>query len=198
MTRPRPFDLGIQKNAQALQHMLKHPLVYRSSKPRLDTLQKHYVPKEKRVRLHLTACEPPLGTLRDRNGSHLGPSGAMLFPGAPSSPLPVIVTVEEVRPRKSEPVLTLCCLTSCQTQRIPIPPPRKTRAQLLDDILIRMRDTQNITEAPLGMAPTPVLSSQALRSSRLLRCWDKAEGLCRSRKSPLEHLPGLPACRWRN
>uniref|UniRef100_A0AC11AVV9 X-ray radiation resistance associated 1 n=1 Tax=Ovis aries TaxID=9940 RepID=A0AC11AVV9_SHEEP len=39
---------GIQKNAQALQHMLKHPLVYRSSKPRLDTLQKHYVPKEKR------------------------------------------------------------------------------------------------------------------------------------------------------
>ncbi|XP_043763049.1 X-ray radiation resistance-associated protein 1 isoform X5 [Cervus elaphus] len=75
---------GIQKNAQALQHMLKHPLVYRSSKPRLDTLQKHYVPKEKR------------------------------------------------------------------TQRIPIPPPRKTRAQLLDDILIRMRDTQNITEAPLG------------------------------------------------
>ncbi|XP_070239818.1 X-ray radiation resistance-associated protein 1 isoform X6 [Bos mutus] len=75
---------GIQKNAQALQHMLKHPLVYRSSKPRLDTLQKHYVPKEKR------------------------------------------------------------------TQRIPVPTRRKTRAQLLDDILIRMRDTQNITEAPLG------------------------------------------------
>ncbi|XP_027418700.1 X-ray radiation resistance-associated protein 1 isoform X2 [Bos indicus x Bos taurus] len=75
---------GIQKNAQALQHMLKHPLVYRSSKPRLDTLQKHYVPKEKR------------------------------------------------------------------TRRIPVPPRRKTRAQLLDDILIRMRDTQNITEAPLG------------------------------------------------
>ncbi|XP_052508262.1 X-ray radiation resistance-associated protein 1 isoform X5 [Budorcas taxicolor] len=75
---------GIQKNAQALQHMLKHPLVYRSSKPRLDTLQKHYVPKEKR------------------------------------------------------------------TRRIPVPPQRKTRAQLLDDILIRMRATQNITEAPLG------------------------------------------------
>ncbi|DAA21910.1 TPA: X-ray radiation resistance-associated protein 1 [Bos taurus] len=63
---------------------VKHPLVYRSSKPRLDTLQKHYVPKEKR------------------------------------------------------------------TRRIPVPPRRKTRAQLLDDILIRMRDTQNITEAPLG------------------------------------------------
>uniref|UniRef100_A0A2K6T1T0 X-ray radiation resistance associated 1 n=1 Tax=Saimiri boliviensis boliviensis TaxID=39432 RepID=A0A2K6T1T0_SAIBB len=40
---------GIQKNAQALQHMLKHPLVYHSSKPKLDTLQKSYVPKEKRV-----------------------------------------------------------------------------------------------------------------------------------------------------
>uniref|UniRef100_A0A9L0KDP1 X-ray radiation resistance associated 1 n=1 Tax=Equus asinus TaxID=9793 RepID=A0A9L0KDP1_EQUAS len=39
---------GIQKNAQALQHMLKHPLLYRSSKPKLDTLQKHYVPKERR------------------------------------------------------------------------------------------------------------------------------------------------------
>ncbi|XP_070346800.1 X-ray radiation resistance-associated protein 1 isoform X7 [Equus asinus] len=75
---------GIQKNAQALQHMLKHPLLYRSSKPKLDTLQKHYVPKERRA------------------------------------------------------------------QRIPIPPPRKTRAQLLDDILIRMREPRNITEAPLG------------------------------------------------
>ncbi|KAL2806785.1 X-ray radiation resistance-associated protein 1 isoform 15 [Daubentonia madagascariensis] len=38
---------GIQKNAQALQHMLKHPLLYHPSKPKLDTLQKHYVPKEK-------------------------------------------------------------------------------------------------------------------------------------------------------
>ncbi|KAM8923098.1 X-ray radiation resistance-associated protein 1 isoform 3-T3 [Lycaon pictus] len=75
---------GIQKNTQALQHMLKYPLLCRSSKPRLDKLQKHYVPKEKRA------------------------------------------------------------------QRIPVPPPRKTRAQLLDDILIRMRDPRNITEAPLG------------------------------------------------
>ncbi|KAF3830143.1 hypothetical protein GH733_001568 [Mirounga leonina] len=75
---------GIQKNAQALQRMLKCPLRGRSSKPRLDALQKHYVPKEKRA------------------------------------------------------------------QRIPVPPPRKTRAQLLDDLLVRMRDPQNITEAPLG------------------------------------------------
>ncbi|XP_036894308.1 X-ray radiation resistance-associated protein 1 isoform X3 [Sturnira hondurensis] len=75
---------GIQKNAQALQHMLKHPVLYCSSKPRQDALQRHYVPKEKRA------------------------------------------------------------------QRIPIPPPRKTQAQLLDDILIRMRDPRNITEAPLG------------------------------------------------
>ncbi|XP_077819925.1 X-ray radiation resistance-associated protein 1 isoform X6 [Macaca mulatta] len=75
---------GIQKNAQALQHMLKHPLLCHSSKPKLDTLQKPYVPKEKRA------------------------------------------------------------------QRIPIPPPRKTRTQLLDDIFIRLRDPRNITEAPLG------------------------------------------------
>ncbi|XP_003781410.1 X-ray radiation resistance-associated protein 1 [Otolemur garnettii] len=75
---------GIQKNAQALQHMLKHPILYRSSKPKLDAFQKHYVPKERRA------------------------------------------------------------------QRIPIPPQRKTRGQLLDDILVRMRDPRNITEAPLG------------------------------------------------
>lgn len=42
--------------------------------------------------------------------------------------------------------------TFWQAQRIPIPPPRKTRAQMLDDILIRMRDPRNVTEAPLGMA----------------------------------------------
>lgn len=46
--------LGIQKNAKALQHMLKHPLLYSSSRPKLDTLQKTYVPKEKRVNLHVT------------------------------------------------------------------------------------------------------------------------------------------------
>ncbi|XP_055138911.1 X-ray radiation resistance-associated protein 1 isoform X8 [Symphalangus syndactylus] len=74
---------GIQKNAQALQEMLKHPLLCHSSKPKLDTLQKPYVPKKR-------------------------------------------------------------------AQRIPIPPPRKTRAQLLDDIFIRLRDPRNITEAPLG------------------------------------------------
>ncbi|XP_036062959.1 X-ray radiation resistance-associated protein 1 isoform X2 [Onychomys torridus] len=76
---------GIQKNAQALHRMLKQPLICRSSKPRLDTFQKPYIPKEKRA------------------------------------------------------------------GRIPIPPPRKTRAQLLDDILIRMRDPRNVTEAPLGV-----------------------------------------------
>ncbi|XP_055479067.1 X-ray radiation resistance-associated protein 1 isoform X4 [Psammomys obesus] len=75
---------GIQKNAQALHRMLKQPLVCRPSKPRLDTLQKPYVPKERKA------------------------------------------------------------------PRLPVPPPRKTRAQLLDDVLIRMRDPRNVTEAPLG------------------------------------------------
>ncbi|XP_073664555.1 X-ray radiation resistance-associated protein 1 isoform X2 [Tursiops truncatus] len=111
-TKPDPAftePKGIQKNAQALQHMLKHPLVYRSCKARLDTLQKHYVPKEKR------------------------------------------------------------------TQRIPIPPPRKTQAQLLDDILIRMRDPRNITEAPLGAVLCQrteqqlVNQKQYLQAKRLLK-----------------------------
>nr|KAF6468689.1 X-ray radiation resistance associated 1 [Rousettus aegyptiacus] len=89
--------------------MLKHPRLYHSSKPKMNTLQKHYVPKEKRA------------------------------------------------------------------QRIPVPPPRKTRAQLLDDILIRMRDPQNITEAPLGAVLSQrterrlVNQKQYLEAKRLLK-----------------------------
>ncbi|XP_058519562.1 X-ray radiation resistance-associated protein 1 isoform X2 [Ochotona princeps] len=100
---------GIQKNVQALQHMLRHPLIYRSSKPKLDSLQKFYVPREKRA------------------------------------------------------------------HRVPIPPPRKTRAQLLDDLLIRMRDPRNITEAPLGAVlrrrteQRLVNQKQYLEAKRLLK-----------------------------
>nr|XP_035121339.2 X-ray radiation resistance-associated protein 1 isoform X5 [Callithrix jacchus] len=100
---------GIQKNAQALQHMLKHPLLYHFSKPKLDTLQKSYVPKEKRA------------------------------------------------------------------QRTLILPPQKTRAQLLDDIFIRLRDPQNITEAPLGTVlrrrteQRLVNQKQYLEAKRLLK-----------------------------
>nr|XP_027798547.1 X-ray radiation resistance-associated protein 1 [Marmota flaviventris] len=100
---------GIQKNAQALQHMLKHPLLCHPSKPKLDTIQKHCVPKEKRA------------------------------------------------------------------QRIPIPAQRKTRAQMLDDILIRMRDPRNVTEAPLGAVlrrradQRLVNQKQYLEAKRLLK-----------------------------
>ncbi|CAK6448980.1 unnamed protein product [Pipistrellus nathusii] len=110
-TKPDPDFIepkGIQKNAQALQHMLKHPLLYASTRPKPGAPQKHYVPKEKR--------------------------------------------------------------------RIPVPPPRKTRAQLLDDILIRMRDSQNVTEAPLGaiLRQRPerrglVNQKQYLEAKRLLK-----------------------------
>nr|XP_013000748.1 X-ray radiation resistance-associated protein 1 isoform X4 [Cavia porcellus] len=111
-TKPDPTFVepkGIQKNAQALQRMLKHPLIYRSSKPKLDSVQKYYVPKEK------------------------------------------------------------------QAPRIPAPPPRKTRAQLLDDILIRLQDSQNITEAPLGAVlrrqaqPRLMNHKQYLEAKRLLK-----------------------------
>ncbi|KAM6158531.1 X-ray radiation resistance-associated protein 1 [Rhynchocyon petersi] len=100
---------GIQKNVQALQHMLKHPLHYRSSKPRTDSVRKPFISKEKR------------------------------------------------------------------THRVPIPPLRKTRAQLLDDILIRMRDPRNITEAPLGAVlrrraeQRLVTQKQYLEAKRLLK-----------------------------
>ncbi|KAI5193119.1 X-Ray Radiation Resistance-Associated Protein 1 [Manis pentadactyla] len=100
---------GIQKNAQALQYMLKHPLPSHSPKPKLNTPWKPFVPKEKRA------------------------------------------------------------------QRIPIPPPQKTRAQLLDDILIRMQDTRNITEAPLGAVlcrraeQRLVNQQQYLEAKRLLK-----------------------------
>ncbi|KFW90824.1 hypothetical protein N336_05829, partial [Phalacrocorax carbo] len=43
--------VGIQKNVQALYNILKHPLVYRDTKPRLDSLQKPYVPRKKHRRM---------------------------------------------------------------------------------------------------------------------------------------------------
>uniref|UniRef100_A0A8D1SSH1 X-ray radiation resistance associated 1 n=1 Tax=Sus scrofa TaxID=9823 RepID=A0A8D1SSH1_PIG len=62
-----------------------------------------------------------------------------------------------------------------RTQRIPVPPPRKTRAQLLDDILIRMRDPRHLTEAPLGAVLQQrteqrlVNQKQYLEAKRLLK-----------------------------
>lgn len=53
-----PSLLGIQKNVQALHRMLKQPLVCHSSKPRLDTFQKPYIPKEKQVSTLATDCAP--------------------------------------------------------------------------------------------------------------------------------------------
>lgn len=52
--------------------MLKHPLLYSSSRPKLDTLQKPYVPKEKRVNLHVTEYTdtPPQGLHKDRGSCH--------------------------------------------------------------------------------------------------------------------------------
>ncbi|NXI94991.1 XRRA1 protein, partial [Psophia crepitans] len=73
----------IQRNVQALYHVLKHPLVYRDAKPRLDSVQKPYVPREKRWRM-------------------------------------------------------------------PGPPARKTKAEVLEGILTAMRNTSTITEVPLA------------------------------------------------
>ncbi|NXQ91344.1 XRRA1 protein, partial [Nyctibius grandis] len=74
--------VGIQKNVQALHYILKHPLVYWDTKPRLDSIQNPYVPQKKRGRM-------------------------------------------------------------------PDPPTRKTRAEVLEGILMAMRNTSNITEVPL-------------------------------------------------
>ncbi|XP_074966890.1 X-ray radiation resistance-associated protein 1 [Phalacrocorax aristotelis] len=75
--------VGMQKNVQALYNILKHPLVYRDTKPRLDSLQKPYVPRKKH-------------------------------------------------------------------RRMPGPPARKTRAEILEGILTAMRNTSTITEIPLA------------------------------------------------
>ncbi|NXU31270.1 XRRA1 protein, partial [Thalassarche chlororhynchos] len=75
--------VGIQKNLQALYYILKHPLVYRDTKPRLDSVQKPYVPRKKHGRM----------------------------PGSPA---------------------------------------RKTRAEVLEEILMAMRNTSTITEVPLA------------------------------------------------
>ncbi|NXS43581.1 XRRA1 protein, partial [Balaeniceps rex] len=75
--------VGIQKNVQALYYILKHPLVYQDTKPRLDSVQKPYVPRKKHGRM----------------------------PGSPA---------------------------------------RKTRAEVLEGILMAMRNTSTITEVPLA------------------------------------------------
>ncbi|XP_065482911.1 X-ray radiation resistance-associated protein 1 [Caloenas nicobarica] len=75
--------VGIQKNVQALYYILKHPLVYRDTKPRLDSVQKPYVPRKKRGRM-------------------------------------------------------------------PGPPARQTRAEVLEGILTAMRNTSTFTEVPLA------------------------------------------------
>ncbi|XP_042648486.1 X-ray radiation resistance-associated protein 1 [Tyto alba] len=75
--------VGIQKNVQALYYILNHPLVYRDATPRLDSMQKPYVPRKKRGRM-------------------------------------------------------------------PGPATRKTRAEILEGILMAMRNTSTITEVPLA------------------------------------------------
>ncbi|XP_050786331.1 X-ray radiation resistance-associated protein 1 isoform X2 [Gopherus flavomarginatus] len=75
--------VGMQQNVQALRRALKQPLVYRDSKARLDSVQKPYVPRRKKM-------------------------------GKP-----------------------------------PGPPSRKTKAEVLEDILLAMRGNMNIREVPL-------------------------------------------------
>lgn len=48
--------------------------------------------------------------------------------------------------------------SSLQHGRMPGPPTRKTRAEVLEEILMAMRNTSTITEVPLGM----FLRSQSL------------------------------------
>uniref|UniRef100_A0A8C4VMA6 X-ray radiation resistance associated 1 n=1 Tax=Gopherus evgoodei TaxID=1825980 RepID=A0A8C4VMA6_9SAUR len=79
--------VGMQQNVQALRRALKQPLVYRDSKARLDSVQKPYVPRRKKM-------------------------------GKP-----------------------------------PGPPSRKTKAEVLEDILLAMRGNMNIREVPLGISP---------------------------------------------
>ncbi|XP_035199638.1 X-ray radiation resistance-associated protein 1 isoform X2 [Oxyura jamaicensis] len=77
--------VGIQKNVQALYYILNHPLVYRDAKPRLDSLQKPYVPRKKHGRM-------------------------------------------------------------------PAPPARKTKGEVLEGILMAMRNTSTVTNVPLASA----------------------------------------------
>ncbi|XP_059680816.1 X-ray radiation resistance-associated protein 1 [Gavia stellata] len=94
--------VGIQKDVQALYYILKHPLVYRDTKPRLDSIQKPYVPRKKRGRM-------------------------------------------------------------------PGPPARKTRAEVLEGILMAMRNTSTITEVPLvSVLQKKKSSPRAYREARML------------------------------
>lgn len=61
----------------------------------------------------------------------------------------------------------------------------------MDDILIRMRDPRNITEAPLGIAVPTRSPSSVARS--LLICWWEAAGMDMSeQEGPLASALALP------
>ncbi|KGL73835.1 X-ray radiation resistance-associated protein 1, partial [Tinamus guttatus] len=96
--------VGIQRNVQALSHLLRHPRVYRDPTPRLRGGQRPYVPRRK--------------------------SGKM-----------------------------------------PAPPPRRTRAEVLEGLLLAMRSSTAITEVPLvsvlrGKKSNPEAYREALRLLR--------------------------------
>ncbi|XP_044521924.1 X-ray radiation resistance-associated protein 1 [Gracilinanus agilis] len=115
-TKPDPNfvePVGIQQNVKALYNILKHPLVYRSSKAKLDAFQNPYCSKEKQV------------------------------------------------PRSK------------------IPPPRKTRAQLLDEILYQMRNPQHIVDNPLSS----VLRKRAERRLEDQKQYREAQRLLREFKA---------------
>ncbi|XP_068926950.1 X-ray radiation resistance-associated protein 1 [Petaurus breviceps papuanus] len=115
-TKPDPTfvePMGIQQNVKALYNLLKHPLVYRSSKAKLDAFQNPYCPKEKQV-----------------NGSQ-------------------------------------------------VPTPRKTRAQLLEEILYQMRNPQQIVDSPLSS----VLRKRAERRLEDQKQYQEAQRLLKEFKT---------------
>ncbi|XP_043853544.1 X-ray radiation resistance-associated protein 1 [Dromiciops gliroides] len=115
-TKPDPSfvePVGIHQNVRALYNMLKHPLVYRSSKAKLDAFQNPYCPKEKQV------------------------------------------------PRSK------------------IPAPRKTRAQLLEEILYQMRNPQQIVDSPLSS----VLRKRAERRLEDQKQYQEAQRLLKEFKA---------------
>ncbi|XP_068786926.1 X-ray radiation resistance-associated protein 1 isoform X2 [Struthio camelus] len=129
--------VGIQKNVQALNYLLKHPLVYRDSKARLDSVQKPYVPWKK--------------------------SGKM--PGLPA---------------------------------------RKTKAEVLEGILMAMRNTTTITEVPLvSVLQEKKSSPKTYREAlRLMKDFQEVyrtppvapdEEQAREEDSPLDEMPAIKA-----
>ncbi|KAM4681963.1 LOW QUALITY PROTEIN: X-ray radiation resistance-associated protein 1 [Amazona ochrocephala] len=158
--------VGICKKAQALYQVLDHPLVYQDAKAQLDCVQKPHVPREK------VKSWSSKGRLLVSGSGSIHVCGWMLRPalsqgmqrkqpprwvcGVGGNPL--TSPVQQQGPtlvwrwgrRRRWRGDAAASWSSLQHARMPGAPAWKTKAEILEGILLAMSSTQTFTEVPLA------------------------------------------------